>query len=150
MRCCTATRSGRQTLSEALVFPGLTIFVPYLRFKDLHLQHHFDPTLTDPYDDPESNFLDPAVWARLSAPMKALLRFNNTLSRADAGGSGDFGLGAGDGRLRAARAGATGGSALAWALHLAGRGAGAGVAGWRGARCRSGPICWRPIWAGAC
>jgi fatty acid desaturase len=42
-----------QALSEALVFPGLTVFVPYLRFKDLHLQHHFDPALTDPYDDPE-------------------------------------------------------------------------------------------------
>ena len=67
-------------LSEALVFPGLTVFVPYLRFRDLHLQHHFDPTLTDPYDDPESNYLDPAVWARLSAPAKAALRFNNTLA----------------------------------------------------------------------
>lgn len=68
-----------QALSEALVFPGLTVFVPYLRFKDLHLKHHFDPALTDPYDDPESNYLDPAVWARLSALMKRLLRFNNTL-----------------------------------------------------------------------
>lgn len=68
-----------QTLSELLVFPGLTIFVPYLRFKDLHLQHHFDPALTDPYDDPESNYLDPAVWARLSRPVRMLLRLNNTL-----------------------------------------------------------------------
>nr|WP_240784000.1 fatty acid desaturase [Rhodobacter sp. YIM 73028] len=69
-----------QTLSEALVFPGLTFFVPYLRFKDTHLQHHFDPALTDPYDDPESNYLDPAVWARLPMPVRALLRFNNTLA----------------------------------------------------------------------
>ncbi len=68
-----------QTLSEALVFPGLTVFVPYLRFKDLHLKHHFDPDLTDPYDDPESNYLDPDVWARLSVPLRTLLRFNNTL-----------------------------------------------------------------------
>ena len=68
-----------QTLSEALVFPGITVYVPYLRFKDLHLQHHFDPALTDPYDDPESNFVDPAVWGRLSAYKKAILRFNNTL-----------------------------------------------------------------------
>jgi fatty acid desaturase len=68
-----------QALSEALVFPGITVYVPYLRFKDLHLQHHFDPALTDPYDDPESNFVDPAVWARLPAYRKALLRFNNTL-----------------------------------------------------------------------
>jgi fatty acid desaturase len=68
-----------QALSEALVFPGLTVFVPYLRFKDLHLQHHFDPALTDPYDDPESNYLEPGVWARLPAPLRAVLRFNNTL-----------------------------------------------------------------------
>jgi fatty acid desaturase len=68
-----------QTLSEALVFPGITVFVPYLRFKDLHLQHHFDPALTDPYDDPESNYLDPATWAQMSGPAKAALRFNNTL-----------------------------------------------------------------------
>jgi fatty acid desaturase len=68
-----------QRLSEAMVFPGITVYVPYLRFKDLHLQHHFDPALTDPYDDPESNFVDPAVWARLPSVTKAALRFNNTL-----------------------------------------------------------------------
>jgi fatty acid desaturase len=68
-----------QLLSEALVFPATSMFIPYLRFKDTHLQHHNDPALTDPYDDPESNFFDPAVWVRLSAPMQTLLRFNNTL-----------------------------------------------------------------------
>lgn len=68
-----------QVWSEALVFPGLTLFVPYLRFKDLHLQHHFDPALTDPYDDPESNYLAPDVWGRLSPVTRAVLRFNNTL-----------------------------------------------------------------------
>ena len=68
-----------QKLSEALVFPGLTVFVPYLRFKDTHLQHHFDPALTDPYDDPESNYCDPAVWARLPGAARLILRFNNTL-----------------------------------------------------------------------
>ena len=68
-----------QRLSEVLVFPGITVYVPYLRFKDLHLQHHFDPALTDPYDDPESNFVDPAVWPGLPSLVKAALRFNNTL-----------------------------------------------------------------------
>lgn len=66
-------------LNHALVFPGLGLFYPYGRFRDLHLAHHHDPNLTDPYDDPESNFQDPAVWARVSAPMKALYRANNTL-----------------------------------------------------------------------
>lgn len=66
-------------LNEALVFPGLTLFVPYTRFRDTHLQHHHDPSLTDPYDDPESNYMDPAVWARTSRPVQRLLRANNTL-----------------------------------------------------------------------
>lgn len=66
-------------LNEMLVFPGLTLTVPYGRFRDTHLAHHHDPNLTDPYDDPESNFVDPVVWARLSKPYQALLRANNTL-----------------------------------------------------------------------
>ena len=70
---------SNQTLSEALAFPGLTIFVPYLRFKDAHLQHHYDPNLTDPYDDPEANYMDPAVWDRLPRWAQKLLRLNNTL-----------------------------------------------------------------------
>jgi fatty acid desaturase len=68
-----------QIASEALVFPALALIVPYLRFKDTHLQHHFDPTLTDPYDDPESNYFDPAVWVRLPRALQILFRFNNTL-----------------------------------------------------------------------
>jgi fatty acid desaturase len=70
---------ANQTLSEACVFPGFTLFVPYLRFKDTHLQHHHDPNLTDPYDDPEANYMDPEVWNTLSRPTQRLLRLNNTL-----------------------------------------------------------------------
>jgi fatty acid desaturase len=66
-------------LNEALVFPGLSLTVPYRRFRDTHLAHHHDPILTDPYDDPESNYLDPAVWDRLDPAAKLLLRLNNTL-----------------------------------------------------------------------
>jgi len=68
------------TLNAALVFPALTLFVPYLRFRDTHLAHHRDETLTDPYDDPETNYLDPAVWAALPAWRKGVCRFNNTLA----------------------------------------------------------------------
>ncbi len=66
-------------VNAALVFPGLSIFIPYLRFKDTHLDHHQDQNLTDPYDDPETNYLDPAVWRRLPRAVQAVLRFNNTL-----------------------------------------------------------------------
>ncbi|RYI30058.1 MAG: fatty acid desaturase [Acetobacteraceae bacterium] len=69
-----------QVLSEALVFPATGLFIPYLRFKDTHLQHHNDAALTDPYDDPESNYCDPAVWARLPRVAQWVLRANNTLA----------------------------------------------------------------------
>ncbi len=63
----------------ALVYPALNLAIPYGRFRDTHLSHHLDSNLTDPYDDPESNYLDPAVWGRLAGPAQALLRVNNTL-----------------------------------------------------------------------
>ncbi len=58
--------------------PGL--FVPYLRFKRTHLAHHRDANLTDPYDDPESNYLDPAVWNGLAGWQRQVLQINNTLA----------------------------------------------------------------------
>ncbi len=66
-------------LNALLVFPAVALLVPYLRFLDTHLAHHQDSNLTDPYDDPESNYSDPAVWDRLPGWCRAVLRFNNTL-----------------------------------------------------------------------
>jgi fatty acid desaturase len=70
-------RNDRASTLLGLFQPGL--FIPYLRFRTLHLAHHQDSLLTDPYDDPETNYLDPAVWARLPRWRRALCRFNNTL-----------------------------------------------------------------------
>ncbi|MDG1431231.1 MAG: fatty acid desaturase [Paracoccaceae bacterium] len=67
-------------LNEAMVFPALTVAIPYIRFRDSHLAHHQDSILTDPYDDPESNFQDPAVWNSLPMWWKKVLGFNNTLA----------------------------------------------------------------------
>ena len=69
-----------QRWNVALVAPALGLFVPYGRFRDQHLAHHRDSRLTDPYDDPESNYLDPAVWDRLPRPVRTILRINNTLA----------------------------------------------------------------------
>ncbi|NIZ14712.1 fatty acid desaturase [Phaeobacter sp. HF9A] len=66
-------------LNEALMALPLNLCVPYGRFRDTHLQHHQDENLTDPYDDPESNFLAPRVWAGLPRWQQRLLRLNNTL-----------------------------------------------------------------------
>lgn len=70
-------RSTRAATMLGLIQLGL--FVPYLRFKRLHLAHHNDTDLTDPYDDPETNYLDPAVWQRLPRVVQMLLNANNTL-----------------------------------------------------------------------
>ena len=66
--------------SQALVFVNPGLFVPYLRFRDTHLAHHLDAVLTDPYDDPESNYMDPDRWQRLPAAFQRVLRANNTLA----------------------------------------------------------------------
>lgn len=72
------TRS--RTLNEALVFPPLCLLIPYRRFRDTHLRHHFDARLTDPYDDPESWFLAARDHAALPRPTRALLAVNATLA----------------------------------------------------------------------
>jgi len=68
-----------KVLNAALVFPAIGLFVPYLRFKDTHLDHHLDSKLTDPYDDPESNYLYAEDWQSLPKWRQAVLLFNNTL-----------------------------------------------------------------------
>lgn len=70
-------RSARA--GDALGMVQLGLAIPYLRFKRTHLAHHMDANLTDPYDDPETNFMDPAIWSRLTGWQRAVLRFNNTL-----------------------------------------------------------------------
>ena len=68
-----------QRLSDLMVFPAIGLAIPYYRFRDTHLAHHQDSILTDPYDDPESNYLDPAVWKDMPRWLQTLRRFNNTL-----------------------------------------------------------------------
>ena len=70
----------RAWLNEALVFPALSLLIPYRRFRDTHLAHHHDEILTDPYDDPETNFLDPDVWAATPGWLRLVRRANNTLA----------------------------------------------------------------------
>jgi len=70
---------NERRLGEVLVFGSLNLVIPYLRFRDTHLAHHMDARLTDPYDDPESNYLDPAVWQTLPRWVRRGFAFNNTL-----------------------------------------------------------------------
>jgi fatty acid desaturase len=108
-----------KALNEALMFLPLNLVIPYNRFRDQHLSHHQDSNLTDPYDDPESNYLDPVVWAVLPGWKRMIYRANNTLA-------GRILLGPGLGQtlffIEEWRAALGGDRAvwLAWALHIPG------------------------------
>ncbi len=67
-------------VNELLVSLPLTVFYPFRRFKQLHLRHHDDERLTDPYDDPESWYRAAADHGRMTAPLRLLLVVNNTLA----------------------------------------------------------------------
>lgn len=71
------TRKG--WLNELLVGLPIGIVYPFRRFRSLHLRHHADDNLTDPFDDPESYYR--ALWHHrdLPAPLKFLLHINNTM-----------------------------------------------------------------------
>ncbi len=67
-------------VNTALAFPPVSIVVPFTRFRDTHLAHHQDADLTDPYDDPETNYMTAADWAALPGWQRVLLGLNNTLA----------------------------------------------------------------------
>ena len=72
------TRSA--LINEALVFPALGLVFPYRRFRDLHMRHHNDERLTDPYDDPESFYVAEPDWSIAGAAMRRVRQFNGTFA----------------------------------------------------------------------
>ena len=111
------TRNAR--LNEALVWLPLGLYIPYRRFRDLHLRHHNDARLTDPYDDPESFYFDEGDFARLHPVMRALLTVNATFAGRMLIGPALSLWGVGRTELRAALGGDRH-VQRAWAHHFAG------------------------------
>jgi fatty acid desaturase len=68
-----------QRINDFLISPPIGVLVPYLRFKSCHLTHHINENITDPYDDPESYYLDRSVWVTIPTWLRRLLLANNTL-----------------------------------------------------------------------
>jgi fatty acid desaturase len=71
------TRNRR--INEWLVGLPLGVVYPYRRYRAIHLRHHADERLTDPYDDPESFYRAHYDWEKLPPLLKTLLGWNNTL-----------------------------------------------------------------------
>jgi len=65
-------------VNEALVFPSLIFVYPYRRYRQLHLKHHNDANLTDPYEDPESYFWPQCECEKIGPIKMFLLGLNNT------------------------------------------------------------------------
>ena len=70
----------QQWLNDLTIWPPLVLFIPYVRYKATHLAHHHDEVITDPFDDPESNYLDAGVWQQLPRLVQSVLRINNTVA----------------------------------------------------------------------
>lgn len=66
-------------VNEALVGLPIGLVYPYRRFKALHLRHHADERLTDPFEDPESYYKALWQYEELPTAIKLLLRVNNTM-----------------------------------------------------------------------
>jgi len=71
------TRSA--LINELLVFPPVSLWFPYRRYKRLHLTHHRNEDLTDPALDPESRYFDPRAWERLPRLLRPLFVANNAM-----------------------------------------------------------------------
>ena len=65
-------------LNEATVFLPLGLWIPFRRFRDLHIRHHNNEHLTDPYDDPESFYLYELDWWQAGWALRLLLSINAT------------------------------------------------------------------------
>lgn len=78
--CLHGHPTRKAALNELLVAPPLGLVWPYRRFKTLHMRHHADERLTDPFDDPESYYH--AFWAYEAMPrwFRLVLAVNNTLA----------------------------------------------------------------------
>jgi fatty acid desaturase len=106
-------------LNEALVFLPLGLFYPYRSYKRLHLQHHADERLTDPYDDPESYYRAADDWTAQPPILKTILSWNNTLLGRVTLGPPLMVFGFIVTQWRSVLGGDTK-VALAWAIHVAG------------------------------
>jgi fatty acid desaturase len=68
-----------RTVNELMVFVTPHLWLPYGRYRDLHLKHHNNEHLTCPVEDPESYYLLPGDWNKMPGIKRAIYTFNNTL-----------------------------------------------------------------------
>ena len=68
-----------RTVNRALGFVPLSLWIPFARYRTLHLCHHRDERLTDPLDDPESFYWTGDDWERLGPLSRGLVEAQTCL-----------------------------------------------------------------------
>lgn len=78
--CIHGHPTRKRWLNETMVGANLSLIWPYRRFRTLHLKHHHDAHLTDPFEDPESYYR--ALWQvqEMPAAVRRVLKVNNTMA----------------------------------------------------------------------
>ena len=129
------TRS--KTVNAILGFAPLSLWLPYLRYRALHMAHHGAAMIADPAFDTESFYVGREQWTRMGPWRRSVIRVHNTLI-------GRLLLGpligvahfcAGEARALARQPGTL---LAVWAAHLAGV---AAILWWLLA------VCHIPVWA---
>jgi fatty acid desaturase len=59
--------------NRALGLPALALFLPFDRYRALHIAHHRNEHLTDPLEDPETNYWTAADWHRLNPVARLMM-----------------------------------------------------------------------------
>lgn len=65
--------TGRPALDALIAGVPLGLWLPFPIYRATHLAHHGTPFLTDPFDDPESYYVDGEVWRRMSRARRWVL-----------------------------------------------------------------------------
>jgi fatty acid desaturase len=71
--------TSSRIVNELLVFPAVSLWFPYRRYRALHLKHHDNDHLTDPGIDPESYYLDPQAWSGTPRWLRLIYTANNAM-----------------------------------------------------------------------
>jgi fatty acid desaturase len=71
--------TSSRLLNEILVFPPISLWFPYRRYRALHLKHHDNDHVTDPELDPESYYLDPQAWSGTPGWLRLVYSANNSM-----------------------------------------------------------------------
>ncbi len=69
-----------QLLNRLVTGWSLWLWIPYDTYVRTHTKHHIDQDLTDPFLDPESNYLTEGQWAEMSTPHRLVRQMMRTLA----------------------------------------------------------------------